>query len=52
MGLRVGVRVGVGGGVEVRIKVRVPLEAHRVLAVEGVAVDAAHEAHVIDVVLD
>ena len=30
----------------------VVLEAHRVLAVEGVAVDAAHEAHVVDVVLD
>ena len=47
-----GLRVGVGGGVGIRVKVRVPLEAHRVLAVEGVAVDAAHEAHVVDVVLD
>ena len=29
----------------------VVLEPHRVLAVEGVAVYAAHEAHVVDVVL-
>ena len=30
----------------------VVLEADRVLAVKRVAVDAAHEAHVVDVVLD